>query len=228
MNKNKHLRIKHISDMHGQFPELTGWYDIIVDTGDSHPNSYAAFSTPPLEAEFQEDWVKDNLPRYVDWIGDKPYIFCSGNHSFISGPKFERLLKSAGIDAHCIDTESYIYQGYHFYGFPYINSINGTWNYETPASRMDELTTSLIKLMNDQYVDVLCCHATFNGVFAPEHYGTDWGNLILRDKFDNNLSKDMKPFAVLSGHLHSNHGITVKDGVLYSNAARTQHIIDIP
>jgi Icc-related predicted phosphoesterase len=44
---------------------------------------------------------------------------------------------------------------------------------------------------------------------------------------DYKINKDMMPMAYLCGHIHESHGLTVRNGILVSNAAVTYQIIEV-
>lgn len=228
------MRICHISDTHGDFPKLYGRFDVIVHTGDLFPNSHNwMYSNKSLEMEFQLNWLRNNLEKgtFGEWIRNYPFLYVPGNHDFLAHYQMEEELNKYAIKAFDLTDQLVTYNDVNFYGFPYVPFINGMWNYERHLPEMqlevDNLVNNFKKFKdNNQFVDVLVCH-------DPPHnnldltFGNDIiGSTVMATALDYRLD-DMCPPYYLCGHCHEANGITIRNKTLISNAATTQHIIEV-
>lgn len=219
------MRICHLSDTHGKFPLLKGNYDIVVHSGDWLPDFKVS---PHLYAEAQEAWIKVNIGEIKSWIKSAPFLFCQGNHDFANPNRVEQILRQAGINAFNLENKIVSINDYKFYGFPYVPSINGTFNYECDEQEMFHQVDELTSIMNQTYIDVLVAHCPIYGVLSTCSYASqNWGNKELETMFQSKLDQNLRPQAVLCGHIHSASGIQLYKDMLVSNAATTQNIVVI-
>jgi Icc-related predicted phosphoesterase len=221
------MRLLHISDTHGQFKPLRGSFDIIVHSGDLPPDPPKSMGQNKL-GPWQLDWVKNNIAEFKEWLQGKPFLFCGGNHCFYNPYRFEELLNEAGIKAICLHNKITSFEGVKFFGFPFVPPINGSFAYETDNETMIKHCDYMSKLMNETYVDVIVAHCPpYNCLDANPLDGHHFGNRTMCDLLDYKLTKKMRPKWYLCGHIHSANSITVRNGLMVSNAARTQHIIQL-
>lgn len=222
------LRIMHVSDTHGNFPRLYGKFDVIVHTGDLFPNSHHVFNgNRAAEAAFQEQWLRDQMPEFKKWLNGHPILYVPGNHDFLSSVILEKDLRSEGVEAFDLTDKMLTFQGVNFYGFPYIPAINGRWNYEREIPEMQKEVQNMVAELNKQYIDVLVCHAPMYKCLDLSLGNQILGSTVISHALDYQVSKDMLPAFYLHGHIHEAHGIAVRNGILISNAATTQHIIEV-
>lgn len=218
------MRISHISDTHGKFPIIDNTAHYIIHSGDFFPNSEAIFADKRIEeARFQKEWLKSQLYNLKEKIGNKEFLFISGNHDFVPGDEMEEILKSAAIKAICLNDKVVSFAGLTFYGFPYITAIKGRWNYECLVPEMERHCRELIDNISANKVDVIVAHSPLH-ILNLAFDGRDCGNPILASKlfYQNELA--VKYY--LCGHCHEGHGIAIDNGILFSNAATVQHIIE--
>lgn len=221
-------RLLHISDTHGCFPELQGRFDLIIHSGDILPTSMACMnSCKSGEIFFQERWLQTNANLLVEWLNGAPIIFIPGNHDFMSPASIEFILNKAGANSMNASNKLITFENINFYGFPYVPIINEMWNYERDIPEMLDEVEGLISFLNSTYIDVLITHSPLYGILDRTYSNLSVGNTVLTNSLDFKLNKDMNPVAMLCGHIHENNGISVKNGMLISNAATTQHIIEI-
>ncbi|CAB4196939.1 COG2129 Predicted phosphoesterases, related to the Icc protein [uncultured Caudovirales phage] len=222
------LRVLHISDTHGGFPDLYGRFDCVLHTGDFFPNSKAQYNgDKSQEAIFQLNWLKEKIPEIKKWLRGHTFLYVLGNHDFIFHNFVEQELTSAGIKSFDLTDKTVMYEGVNFYGFPYIPFIDGSWNYERQIPEMQAEVDKMIDVLNQSYVDVLACH-------APPYPHLDLtigneavGSTVISHALDYKLQKEMMPQYYCCGHIHEAHGITMRNGLCISNAALTRHIIEI-
>lgn len=209
------MRILHISDWHGNFhlvPEIISRmneYDIVIASGDMIPDARGGllFSENAQRNQIdQPRWCVGNKQYFDLFVGDKPFFYCNGNHDFVSVASY--------LGAIDITNKLVSIDGFSMYGFPYINYINGTWNYECGLNQMSER----VKEIPD--CDILVCHAPFAGILDNK-----LGNASLANLFA--YGEKPLPKVVLSGHIHESNGVVVEDGVIFSNAATTYQIIEV-
>jgi Icc-related predicted phosphoesterase len=202
--------ITHVSDTHGQFPQCNRDDSIIlVHSGDFLPN--ISRGIVEAEQEFQTEWVEKNIQQISDWIGNRIFVFCRGNHDFIDPTA---MLIAAGIKAVGITCAAQTVCGLKFYGFPFIPFIVGEWMFETYKNAMSDRVS---EIPND--LDILVAHCPPYGILSEE------GNTSLITWLDYVVEK--KPKMLLCGHFHANHGLYVYDGMLISNAATVVHHIQL-
>lgn len=214
------MRILHVSDTHGTFPNLDPCADIIVHSGDLLPN----FSRGgPEEACRQMDWIRDNALLLRAWIGGRPFLFTHGNHDFCANTA--DLLVDAAIDAICLDDRVHVEQHVRFYGVPWTKHFTGEWNRELHPPEMQAVINRIPP------VDVLVAHGPPLGILDVNAYGEFCGCPTMRNALDYGTIP--MPALYLCGHIHESHGVTGRkmgtypDPILFSNAATTQHILEI-
>lgn len=208
------MRLLHISDTHGTFPDLNARADIIVHSGDLLPN---ASRGGPNEAVWQVGWIVSNSVRLRNWIGSRPFLFIHGNHDFAIATPW---LRDAGIDAVCLDDVSYTENGVSFYGIPWTKYFTGEWNRELHPHEMQAVINRI------PYVNVLVSHGPPLGILDHNAYGERCGCPTIRSALDYGTIP--VPDVYLCGHIHESNGVCRIRETLYSNAATTQHIIELP
>jgi Icc-related predicted phosphoesterase len=226
--RNFKMRLCHVSDTHGKFPRLYGRYDAVIHTGDLLPNSHHVFTgNRNLEMAFQLQWIRDNINEFKSWLGGHPLLYVPGNHDFIDSNLLEFELRSVGLEVFNLTDKVLTFQGVNFYGFPYVPSINGMWNYERELPEMQKEVDKMVLELNKTYVDVLACH-------APPYKQLDLtmgnevvGCQVMATALDYKINKDMLPSYFLCGHIHEANGMSVRNGMMVSNAATTRHIIEV-
>jgi Icc-related predicted phosphoesterase len=207
---------------------MYGSYDVVVHSGDFFPD-------PPGDPQFksqiglwQLDWLQANLSTMKQWLNGSPFLFTLGNHDWAYPPVMEKLLNDNGIQAVCLHDRVVDFNSVHFYGFPYVPAINGQYNYEReiPEMRM-EVKMMVDKINNADYVDVMVCH-------APPHQNLDLasdnkilGSTVIANALDYEILPEKMPTHYFCGHIHNANGITMRNKILISNAARSKHIIEI-
>jgi Icc-related predicted phosphoesterase len=227
------MLIAHQSDHHGCLLE-TPESNICINTGDFLPDSQ--FQTWDFNklVQKQYDWVKDNLDRIKKYIGNRPFFYCPGNHSRLPSSRFINLLKSAGIEAYDLTNKIVKYKNLTLYGFPYVNFIDGSMNYELRMPEMSVEIEKLKKILIENKIDILACHSPPHSIMDQEridgeHYGiSELTNLLYYDT-EINLPK-----AILFGHIHSPlnniriQTITINNqDILFSNAATTVNMLHL-
>lgn len=219
------MRIHHVSDTHGHFKDLKGYADIIVHSGDFCPDLTAIYSD---RAKLQEEWLKLTRGTIKKWLNGKSLFFVLGNHDFISPKIFEQILRDAGIDAHDLTEKVVSYANTNFYGFPYVPPINGKFAYELGIPQMEDRVQAMQDVAKVSYIDVVVAHCPPHGCLDYcFHQYQRFGNSVLSNALDYKWDEDLLPQALLVGHIHTSNGITMRNGVLVSNAATSQNIVEI-
>jgi len=226
--RNFKLRLCHASDTHGTFPLLHGRYNVVVHTGDFFPNSqHCLLSDKSKEMKFQLQWLRDSLDDIRQWLNGHTLIYVPGNHDFLHPDTIEYELQRVGIEAYGITNRLFTHQGITFYGFPYVPTIDGTWNYEKDLPEMQIEADKMAEKLNKTKVDVLCCHSAIYGCMDLSYGNEVLGSTVIANALDYKIDKDMLPEYFLHGHLHEAAGISIRNGILVSNAATTYNIIEI-
>lgn len=221
------MRICHISDTHGHFPKLFGRYDVVVHTGDLFPNSHFVYVDQAKERHFQLMWLRDNMHEFKVWLQGHPFLYVPGNHDFLDSSLLEFELRKEGLEAFDLTNKLLTFQGVNFYGFPYVPAINGMWNYERELPEMQDELDGLIDTLNKNYVDVLACHSPPYKVLDLSMGNELLGSTAISDALDYKISRDMQPAYYLCGHIHEANGVSIRNGMVVSNAATTRHILEV-
>ena len=212
------LRLAHISDNHGVlYPLRLSRVDAIVHSGDLFPTFSSALERHRSEAALQEAWISANAERLYRWTQGLPFLYCTGNHDYTDG---EALLREAGVDAHCLNGRELLFQGVRFYGFPWTKFFTGTWNMELRVPEMSD------RIAEIPACDVLVSHGPMAGILDVNSYGESCGCPQMAWRHPEEMQ------AYLHGHIHESNGtaLTVSEAgrpMLVSNAATTQHILEI-
>lgn len=200
------MRILHISDWHGNFSlvpqikELT--YDIVIMSGDMIKNCSRVKEDNEI---FQPKWLGENKGKFDEIVGDRPFLFCEGNHDFVDPTP---IIGGINISYKYVEV-----LGYSFYGLPAIPFIQGEWNHETLPQQMSELSHEVPEC------DILVCHCPLAGLLDVNGYG----NGYLSNRFNYELSW---PKAILCGHYHETYGILQAESLI-SNAATTFNLLEV-
>lgn len=223
------MRLCHVSDTHGGFPRLHGRYDAIIHTGDFFPNSHwVVIGDKQKEASFQLQWLKDNISALKQQLQGHPYFFVLGNHDFVPAPEVEELLLDNGVLAFDLTNKFVTYGMVNFYGFPYVPAIGGNrWNYEKEIPEMQIEADKMVDVLNATYVDVLACHAPIHKCLDLSYGNEILGSSVIANALDYKIKPEMLPAIYLHGHIHEAHGLTIRNGMLVSNAAITYQIIEL-
>ncbi len=232
------VRILHFSDSHGRLPRKpAGDYDVVACTGDFMADDEIAWemahrglSSVPKAQEtvrFQQKWLDENAHAITKWIDGRPFIWCAGNHDFIN--PCPRLL---GEGAKVYDVTNAIVRlaGLTWYGFPFINAINGYYMYERMAADMLYEAEAFVKRSDDELgglPDVLLAHAPLAGVYDMDKHGHCWGNSVLCNKLMYLAGQQKLPRLFLCGHVHVPGGGEVVGGMQVFNSATTARIIEV-
>lgn len=219
------LRICHISDTHGHFPELLGSFDVVVHSGDFFPN-FTDISKD-LDAAYQHDWLKSNLPFIKKWLGPHTLLFTLGNHDFLDPSLMEKELKKHKISAKCLHDKVVDFNEYSFYGFPYVPYINGSFMYERQFPEMQQEVDKMVKIVNSKHVDILVCHAPPYQTLDKAQNFQNYGNLAMANAIDYKIDEGRMPTHYLCGHIHNARGLKLRNQLLVSNAACYQQIIEV-
>ncbi|MBO4811731.1 MAG: metallophosphatase domain-containing protein [Prevotella sp.] len=185
------MKILHLSDTHSCHCKLSSLpkADVIVHSGD--------FTFSGSEEEAYD---------FMNWFCDLPYkhkIFISGNHDVC-------MYGANGIEGlpdnvHYLCNSSVMIEGWKFYGIPMF----------IEDSRNGKLESFIRNIPAD--TDILITHIPPKSICDLADYGKGLahrGDASLAERLEN-----LKISCHLFGHEHDAYGITMKDGVYYSNAS---------
>ncbi len=210
------MKIQHISDTHGQFPPLED-VDIVVHSGDLLPNAPLRHDR---EARWQENYVRKNDDVFANWIGERTFVYCRGNHDYFS-PQLELRLSGIKTFHDCSGRVVDAY-GVRFYGFPWVPYFNGYWNHELTVDEM----AARVNAIPWRMFDVLVAHCPPYGIL-DRTYGRGSAEHIGNSLLANALFAQNNVSLVLCGHAHESPGIETVGGITVSNAACTSRIIEL-
>ena len=221
------MRIVHCSDLHGHFPELPWEFDAVVCSGDFFKhNQFKVNYTPQRrqsEIQFQTNWLKSKIPFMKEWLKGKPLIWCSGNHDFLNPCD---ILNDHGIETIDLDNRLVEYKGFMWYGFPYVPTIRGEWNWEKdPTDLKQEVNNMISRIKEAGYLDkldILVAHCPPNGILDLDD-GCNIGNRFMNSAINYALRQPLKLY--LTGHVHQSRGYIEHGETLISNAANMARLI---
>lgn len=225
---NSEMKIAHVSDTHGDFPEIDRDVDVIVHSGDMIPNIRRADRSPSWnfadEMIFQHDWIFRHTEQFQDWIGDTPLLICSGNHDFVS---LAATLSDILPKVHNLDLKRVELNGVVFAGFPYIPRIVGEWVRELEDDAMRDAVDKLVLLgwNQDKMCDVLVSHCPPNGVLDKDSKWKGGGIKALTTAL--NYTINPLPKYLLCGHFHESHGEEMFDTMKVINSATTVTYLEV-
>jgi Icc-related predicted phosphoesterase len=180
------------------------------------------------EAVYQMNWLEDHVSDLKQQLQGHTMFFVLGNHDFLNPDMMAQFLNSEGIAVINLTDQLVSHMGVNFYGFPYVPAIGGnTWNYEREQPEMLNEVDKLVAVLNTSYVDVLACHAHIYQCLDLSYGNQILGNAVMANALDYKISKDMQPSNYLCGHIHESHGLSIRNGMLVSNAATTYQIIEV-
>lgn len=197
------MLICHLSDTHGshfwKYADLKN-IDMVVHTGDLLPN----FTRQDLHLEraLQKAWLIKHFADFSAWLGEKPFIYCQGNHDYVElNSVYGHLVIRVGLKPIEI-------LGKKFIGYPEIPEINGTWNHETSARELHMLASEV----TDSDAEILLTHTPPAGIFAKI-----WGCPALTSCL---MNKQHQIKAHLFGHVHmEQYSQAIFNEIVFSNAA---------
>jgi Icc-related predicted phosphoesterase len=219
------MRVLHYSDNHGAIVQFHGRYDIVLSSGDFCPNFGNRYAS--TEATYQVEWLRNNAAALKQVLQGHPFLFLLGNHDFIEPSIFEAILRDNGIKAISLHEKVVEVDLVKFYGFPYVPYINGMFNYERHIQDMQVEVDKLVIALNNNYVDVLVCHAPLPHCLDLTIGNDCIGSSVIANALDFSIEKEKVPSYFFHGHCHEANGVTIRNNMLISNAAKTQHIIEI-
>jgi Icc-related predicted phosphoesterase len=232
------MKLMHVSDTHGYFPELPGEFDAVVCSGDFFPynesNSFGrrAIELEPnrtvakrkAEQEFQKGWLFNRIDTFREWVEGKPVVWSSGNHDFFNPC---RMLNDHGIEAIDLDNNVVEYKDYVWYGFPYVTMIRNCWNHERDNSDLKREVEIFVQRLKEHgkldKLDILVAHCPPNNVLdsvgGVEGYGDrrNIGNKFMHSALFYQLQRQPKLY--LCGHAHPSNGLEKMGEITVSNAA---------
>jgi Icc-related predicted phosphoesterase len=229
------MQVLHFSDNHGHVPNQVSAirYDVVVCSGDFMPDRYLTKDEQvrlnqdhrrPATPYTQKTWLDWNADRLRVLCGNKPFLFCPGNHDFY-GYVVEDM-RAMGIDAHSLVDSVVEVGGLRWTGFPYVPWIGPEWAFSTEAPRMLQKVDELVERCNREAVDVLVTHCPPFGSLDVTVHGQHCGITALRNALD--YGRFVKPLrAILCGHIHYGAGWDNLNGTVVSNAAVTVHVLPL-
>ena len=233
------VKILHFSDSHGRMPRKpSDDYDVIACTGDFMADDDIAWEmahrgldkVPSFKQtkRFQEKWLAENIYSSGRWIGKQPFIWCAGNHDFFDPCE---MLRKEGVEVYDATNCVQHVAGLSWYGFPFINAINGYYMYERLASGMLDEAETFIARCHDEIggmPDVLLAHAPLAGLYDEDKHGKRWGNSVLLNKLMYLVADQQRlPKLFLCGHVHKHGHGAVMNGMRVFNSATTANIIEV-
>lgn len=214
----------HTSDLHGNLPLLPTRGEIIIDSGDFLPN----LRQNPIYSEevvYQEEWIYKNNQVIIDWIGDKKFFSCKGNHCYADVCK---ILQQYGVDAEDITEKIGKYKGWYFYGFPYVPIDCHPWNFAVDVRKMQAKVEILENRIICDNIDVIVAHCPPYGIL-DEFFGRHCGNTSLSNMLEDGVldKYSSRPKYLLTGHIHNQYGVAYEYDMLISNAATRYNILEL-
>lgn len=182
------MKIACLSDQHGYLPEIPD-ADLLLLAGDY-------VFTRKGDWERQLRFINGGFHRWVEEISSRmPVAFCAGNHDEVF-EKHYRLINPFPDNVHYLENSGVSINGFNIWGSPE-NLRFYDWSFNREPWHMKQYWD-----MVPLDTDILVCH-------QPPYDCADYvfpdGNIGCRALRDRIL--EVKPKLVVTGHLHSNHGV---------------------
>lgn len=223
----KRLSVIHVSDTHGRFLQLPDTPEDapIVCTGDFFPSAPLQrifgrwyWQGKVTEIDFQQKWLVDNMPQMLDWIGDRKFVWVSGNHDFIN-PCDD--LKRMGLDAIDMDGYGRSLFGLRWFGMPHVESTVEAFSYCGKPWLLERIV--LDGFFEQGGLDVLLLHTPIKDILDIDKDGSSWGSVGV---FEALSAQKKLPSYVLHGHVHKPGAMSVF-GMEVCNSATIAKRIDM-
>jgi Icc-related predicted phosphoesterase len=220
------MRICHVSDTHGGLFPLEGDFDVIVHSGDFMPNApnfRESQRTRAHDPKYQRNWIGHNKKKIREWTQGRKLLLCRGNHDF-----FDPIPDMQGYAIDCTDitNRTVALNGSVFCGFPWVPYMSGEWAFELRVPEMRHQIDFLIASYRNRPFNVLVAHCPPAHILDVDENGDHAGNGPMMSALT--YSTDLVLSHYLCGHIHPSHGVANEGGVLFSNAATTQRLIEVP
>jgi Icc-related predicted phosphoesterase len=184
-----------------------------VCSGDFFPNDTRGCAD--IEAPYQTAWFWENHKQIVNALDRRPFVSVPGNHDFVD---LVDLLQMAGYrNAHSVTLSGTLVAGKRWAGFGHIPMIAGEWNREASNK---ELAGMAFRTLEAQ-PDIVVVHAPPDGILDHPGYGN--GPLVSALAYSPHSITHL-----FCGHSHKGKGMTEEMGIVFSNAATTLNIVDVP
>lgn len=221
------MRILHISDWHGQMHHIESIidyeYDMVVCSGDLLPNRTRGLIE--VEKPHQAKWVKSMYPRFEQLIGNRPFVFCAGNHDYVDPCEilngqdpytFEPRFNAINASYKLVEVN-----GIRFYGLPAVPYMKGEWNHEAMPGEMTDFCNTMLESFP---VDVLITHCPLYGYLDSVSDGRAGNSVLTNSLYYGDFEW---PKLILSGHLHEANGMLDLGECKLSNASCGFRILEI-
>jgi len=181
-------------------------FDVWCDTGDwlPEPPPWSSAEVPRYQMEF----VRYEAPALAAKLLGKPFVFCGGNHHWVTDAWLLRELRSHGVNAFCPGHAGQEVLGRRFFGIREIPTIDPR---VPPASRFpgecdeSDMINQVLSLAGRwQRSDIVLAHCPPRGPTAEEN-GRQFGNAPLGVALDGaamQTHRQDRPCLVLTGHIH--------------------------
>ena len=148
---------------------------------------------------------------FLEWFCDLPYkhkIFIAGNHDDCM---MDATLDGLPDNVHYLHDSGITIDGVSFYGVPMLAAF----------ADGEMMLMERYDLIPDN-VDVLITHRAPLGILDNTNSTIHYGSSVLLDRL-----KSINPKIHLFGHTHNAYGITIWNGITFSNAAVTDDMYNI-
>lgn len=215
------MRIIHVSDTHSYFPALPDG-DIVIHSGDFFPDGRDRILEKKIP--YQTNWLRAKAETIKEWVGDRPFLFCQGNHDYID---IQPVLVEYGVRALDLTNRVVKIEGLTLYGFPFVPLYKGNWNNEKTAQEMNDEIRYMLDRIKDSgsSLDILVAHCPPYGVLDFTKHETRIGNSQLTNCLTYSQFDPM-PKHLLCGHVHEDTGYAEVFGIKVSQAATKVHMIE--
>lgn len=200
------MKILHISDTHGFEYKSPISADLVIHSGDC--------------SNYKDPYRNEHEVRtFIEWYSKIPIpkIYVAGNHDTSIEKGLIRKSDFTNADIIYLQDESITINNFKIYGTPW-TKLFYDWAFMLSEDRLKDIWD-----MIPEDTDILISHGPPYGirdsVYINKLQTEHCGSITLYDKIQS-----IKPKLVCFGHIHSskyieNNGISIQDGVQYSNAS---------
>jgi Icc-related predicted phosphoesterase len=194
------MKVCCISDIHGNLPEIPEC-DVLLIAGDIVP-------TNRHNVHLSSEWMQTYLKPWIDDLSQRMKIFVvSGNHDFI----FERAKEMVpNLNWEYLEDSGSKFQGLNIWGSPW-QPIFFNWAFNASEEKLAQKWQLI-----PEDTDILLLHGPPHGYGDFSSFGNEHtGSVSLLNRII-----EIKPKLVVSGHIHSGHGIyKIGENTVFVNAA---------
>ena len=213
------MKIYAISDQHGHLPTDIPKCDLLLVAGDQCPDIFGGLSAKAFP-DRQREWFTNEWLDWRDQLGIEHVLVTWGNHDFCGEQDINKqvvLFSGNGYNTHTVIDDVVEVGGLRVYLTPWSNQFFN-WAFMKAPYELGKIYDEI-----PEGIDILVSHQ------PPYGYGSQciyWDPTTGKRKVEQVGShelairiREVKPRAVVCGHVHSGYGTYTLDGIPVYNVS---------